>query len=227
MARLDKGIGHLPGRRVRADGWTPARQGKFLRRLGETGCVRDACRAAAISSTAAYRARRDSAGFAAAWEKAQARGMASVERAAFDRAVLGWDEVVTRDGREVSRKKRYSDSLLRVMLQRGDLKDIRQGMGQAELEKYAEEVAKEAGGWFENGRRHAGAKDELVRKLAEIEMRSLAGTVACPQCCGAGRKQAETPEELAEAAAQDAELRAQLTALEAVCYPVAGWESAA
>ncbi|MDP5279278.1 hypothetical protein Q9Q95_10135 [Sphingomonas sp. DG1-23] len=219
---------HLPGRRPRADGWTPARQRKFLERLRETGCVRDACRAAAISSTSAYRARRDSAEFAAAWARAQARGMANVEQAAFDRAVLGWDEVVTREGREISRRKRYSDSLLRVMLQRGDLKDIRQGMGQAALEKYAEETAKAAGGWFENGRRYAGARDALMRKLAEIEMRSVAGTVACPHCRGDGRKPAETPGEIAEAAVHDAELRAELAALEAAeLYPVAGWEGGA
>lgn len=211
---MAKKIEHLPGRRARADGWTPARQRKFLQRLRETGCVRDACRAAAISSTSAYRARRDSESFRAAWEKAQTRGMASVEQAAFDRAVIGWDEVVTREGKELSRKKRYSDGLLQVLVKRGDLKDKKQGMSQAELEAYAEEVAKAAGGWFENPSVHAGANRRLLHKITEMELRASEGTVACPHCAGCGRKPAETPAELAEAAAHDAAMRAELAALE-------------
>lgn len=211
---MAKTVQHLPGRRPRADGWTPARQRKFLKRLGETGCVRDACKAAAISNTSAYRARRDSADFAAAWEKAQARGMATLEKAAFDRAVHGWDEVVTREGREISRKKRYSDSLLQVLVKRGDLKDVRQGMTQAQLEQYAEETAKAAGGWFGTMRGEQQAGDQLMLKLAIVEMRLAEGTVPCVHCEGRGSKIAETPEEIAAAEAQDARLRANVAAME-------------
>jgi hypothetical protein len=223
---MAKHIEHLPGRRVRADGWTVARQRKFLKRLRETGCVRDACRAAAISSTSAYRVRRDSDSFRAAWEKAQARGMASVEQAAFDRAVNGWDEVVTRDGKEISRKKRYSDGLLQVLVKRGDLKDVRQGMTQSELEAYAAEAAKAAGGSFENAKTETGAKQRLMHKLAEMEMRQFEGTVPCPHCAGCGRKDAETPAELAEAAERDAVMRAALAALEAGLDGFPGGEDA-
>jgi hypothetical protein len=110
----------LPGHRIRHDGWTEARQKTFLRALAETGCVRDACARAAISNVSAYRLRNAQPDFARAWERALAKAAPTVEQAAFERAVQGWDEVVTRDGREVSRRRRYSDSLLRLLLQRGD-----------------------------------------------------------------------------------------------------------
>src|SRR6476469_3327403 len=37
--------------RPRHDGFTPAKQRKFFEALRETGCIRDACRAARISKT--------------------------------------------------------------------------------------------------------------------------------------------------------------------------------
>lgn len=212
MAHKDRQ--YLPDRRQRADGWTPARQRKFLANLRQTGVVRDACRAAGISSTSAYRVRRTSEAFAAAWNRAQTRGMANVEQAAFDRAVLGWDEVVTRDGKEVSRRKRYSDSLLQLLLKRGDLKHTRQGMSQAELELAAEEAAKAANGEFVHPRGANSARLRLELKLAEMAVRLTEGTVRCRTCGGLGRVEAQTEAERAEAEAACAELGRKLAALE-------------
>ncbi|NIJ21771.1 glutamyl/glutaminyl-tRNA synthetase [Sphingomonas naasensis] len=178
---------YLPDRRPRADGWTPERQRKFLATLRTSGVVRDACRAAGISSTSAYRVRRQSEAFADAWKKAQARGLANVEEAAFKRAVLGWDEVVMREGKEVSRKNRYSDSLLQLLLKRGDLKGARQGMSQSELELIAEDAAKAAKGSFVHARGADSARLRLEQKLAEMAARLIAGTTACPACGGSGR----------------------------------------
>lgn len=212
MARKDRQ--YLPGRRPRADGWTRAWQRVFLATLRKTGVVRDACRAAGISSTSAYRVRRTSEAFATAWNRAQARGMANVEEAAFTRAVVGWDEVVTRDGKEVSRKNRYSDSLLQLLFKRGDLKQVRHGLSQAELELIAEEAARAANGQFVHPRGANSAKLRLERKLAEMAVRLAAGTVACRTCGGSGRVAAETPEAQAEAAAEHAERVRVLAALE-------------
>ncbi|MBC9033066.1 hypothetical protein IAG41_11735 [Sphingomonas sp. JC676] len=122
----------LPDHRIRHDGWTEARQKVFLRALGETGCVRDACGRAAISSTSAYRLRKAQPGFARAWERAIAKAAPTIGQAAFERAVHGWDEVVTREGRELSRRRRYSDSLLRLLVQRGDLDAPRAKAAEAE-----------------------------------------------------------------------------------------------
>lgn len=58
--------------RYRRDGWTPARQRRFIAALAECGCVLEACRRTGKSAEAAYRLwrRPDAAGFRAAWDAA-------------------------------------------------------------------------------------------------------------------------------------------------------------
>lgn len=114
-----KGSGLIANLRVRHDGWTPARQRTFLRALSETGCVRDACARAGISNTSAYRMKKRSAPFARAWDRALAKAMPTIEQAAYERAVIGWEEPIVQGGKVVASKRRYSDSLLRLLLQRG------------------------------------------------------------------------------------------------------------
>ena len=114
-----KGSGLIDGYRTRHDGWTPARQRTFLRALSETGCVRDACARARISNTSAYRMKKRSAAFARAWDRALAKAMPTIEQAAYERAVIGWEEPIVQGGKLVGHKRRYSDSLLRLLLQRG------------------------------------------------------------------------------------------------------------
>src|SRR5690242_3011280 len=110
--------GLIDGLRVRHDGWTPARQRTFLRALSQTGCVRDACARAGISNTSAYRMKKRSAPFARAWDRALAKAMPTIEQAAYERAVIGWEEPIVQGGKLVGHKRRYSDSLLRLLLQR-------------------------------------------------------------------------------------------------------------
>lgn len=105
--------------RVRHDGWTPQRQRAFLRALSETGSVRDACVRAQISTTSAYRMRDRSAAFERAWRRALAKVAPTIEQAAYERAVLGWDEPVWHGGKIVGHRRRYSDGLLRLLLTRG------------------------------------------------------------------------------------------------------------
>ncbi len=105
--------------RVRHDGWTPQRQRAFLRALSETGSVRDACARAQISTTSAYRMRDRSAAFDRAWRRALAKVAPTIEQAAYERAVLGWEEPVWHGGKIVGHRRRYSDGLLRLLLTRG------------------------------------------------------------------------------------------------------------
>lgn len=113
------GAGMIPRYRVRHDGWTEARQKAFLRALSETGCVSDACKRVRISDTSAYRIRKRSVAFARAWDRAIARAAPTIEQAAWDRAVAGWDEPIVQGGKVVATRRRYSDSLLRLLLTRG------------------------------------------------------------------------------------------------------------
>lgn len=106
--------------RHRHDGWTPLRQTTFLRALRETGCVRSACDRVGLSSTSAYRVRRRIPDFRAAWDAALAYRLPALERAAYERAVEGWLEPIVYKGEVVAHRRRYSDAMLRLLLQRED-----------------------------------------------------------------------------------------------------------
>lgn len=108
--------------RYRHDGWSPARQAEFVATLARTGCVRDACRAVGISSTSAYRARRRMPDFAEQWDLALRRAAVSLEAVAWQRAVEGVDEPIVSGGKVIGTRKRHSDALLRLLIQRGDLR---------------------------------------------------------------------------------------------------------
>ena len=58
--------------RTRKDGWTPARQARFIAQLVRTACVRKAAQAIGLSRESAYRLRRHPAAgsFRAAWDTA-------------------------------------------------------------------------------------------------------------------------------------------------------------
>lgn len=109
------------GYRVRHDGWTGPRKRKFLHALARTGCVRDACALANISTTSAYRYRKRDAGFAEAWERALTEALPVLEAAAFERAVEGVDDPIVQGGKVVTTRKRYSDAILVTLLKRADV----------------------------------------------------------------------------------------------------------
>ncbi|WP_448663447.1 hypothetical protein ACG3SL_01900 [Sphingomonas sp. CJ20] len=150
--------------RVRHDGWTPLRQRAFLRALSETGCVRDACARVRISSTSAYRLRRAAPEFARAWRRALAQAVPTIEQAAFERAVKGWDDVVTRDGVELSRRRRYSDGLLRLLLQREQAAAVEAGDKEGLVER-ARAAARAAGGIFATRATEDETNAALMQKL--------------------------------------------------------------
>jgi hypothetical protein len=161
--------GKLTGYRLRHDGWTEARQASFLRALSMTGCVRDACAQARISDTSAYRHRKRSTGFARAWDRALAKAMPTIEQEAYRRAVEGWDETVWRNGEPYTVKRRYSDSLLRLLLQRGDAAAGNGNASPAELVQRARDAARAAGGHFYTRATREETDAALLKKIEMIE----------------------------------------------------------
>lgn len=104
--------------RHRHDGWTPARQVDFLAALRETGCVRSACSHVGLTSTSAYRLKKRAPAFSDAWDLALEYRAPALERAAYERAVTGWLEPIVYKGEIVGQRRRYSDAMLRLLLQR-------------------------------------------------------------------------------------------------------------
>ena len=115
----------MPGLRVRSDGWTVARTRVFLATLGRTGCVSDAARIAGVSTTSVNRSRALFPPFDKACAEAIARALRGLEAVAYERAVEGREMVILRNGKEVERRIVPSDSLLGLLLKRGDLKNGR------------------------------------------------------------------------------------------------------
>ncbi|MEP7348821.1 MAG: hypothetical protein ABI668_02585 [Sphingorhabdus sp.] len=112
---------YLPGLRVRHDGWTRERVQRFLDLLAYSGCVRDACRVTGLSNHSAYRQKRRFPRFSKAWDDALERAGQGLEAVAYKRAVEGRETIIIRKGEEVERRITPSDSLLGLLLKRGDL----------------------------------------------------------------------------------------------------------
>lgn len=104
---------------VRHDGWTLQRRSVFLDVLGHTGCVRDACNVAGMTSTSAYRLRQIDAQFAHAWQVSLARSQKGLEAVAYKHAVVGRETIIIRNGEEVERRITPSDTMLSLLIKRG------------------------------------------------------------------------------------------------------------
>ncbi|PAX07170.1 hypothetical protein CKY28_14120 [Sphingomonas lenta] len=92
---------------------------RFCAELARTGCVKDACAAVGLTTTSAYRAYKRCSEFAAKWDEALESERPILMQAAFERAVNGV-EVTYRQGRRTVTVRRYSDALLRFLIERGD-----------------------------------------------------------------------------------------------------------
>lgn len=156
--------GSLSTRRARAEGFSPLRRRAFLQALAETGRYDKACARVRISVPAATKLRRRDPAFAALCEEAVVRSMPFlteiVEQAAVARAVEGVEEPIFQGGQKIGTRRVYSDSLLRLILQRLD-----QRAGTAltlpEREARAKEAAYVAGGQFV----HPSTQEETDRAL--------------------------------------------------------------
>jgi AcrR family transcriptional regulator len=104
------------GRRLRHDAFTARRRHDFLKALAKDGCVEDACRAVGISPATLYRHQQEDPGFLRLCLTAARMCAAPVELTAWERAVDGVDQEFACGG-EVHVRRRYSDGLLRLLLQ--------------------------------------------------------------------------------------------------------------
>ena len=121
MAKKKQNPPNKKPRAPRHDGWTPAARKTFLATLRQTGCVRDACRVAAMSSTSAYRLRRRDADFDRRWKAAKAQAIRGLVAVAHQHAVVGKETVIYRRGVEVERRVTPSDALLALLIRQGNL----------------------------------------------------------------------------------------------------------
>ena len=123
----------MPGLRIREDGSTVARTRTFLAALTQTGCVTDAARVAGISRKSVNDARGRFAAFDRACSTALARAGRGVRAIAYERAVVGRETVVMRGGKEVERRITPSDSMLALLVKRGEMGDGNEDGGTAAL----------------------------------------------------------------------------------------------
>jgi hypothetical protein len=106
----------------RRDGWTAAKQRRFIEVLAETGIVRAAAAAAGMSEASAHRlARRpDAAAFCDAWDAALRMAARPAAAKLYEYALDGMTETVWRDGEIVYRRRRPSEKALIYLLSRLD-----------------------------------------------------------------------------------------------------------
>jgi AcrR family transcriptional regulator len=104
------------GRRVRHDAFTARRKHEFLKALAKGGCVEDSCRAVGIAPATLYRHQQEDKDFLRLCLTAARMCAVPVEITAWERAVDGVDQPFACGG-EVHVRRRYSDGLLRLLLQ--------------------------------------------------------------------------------------------------------------
>jgi hypothetical protein len=180
----------MPGLRVRHDGWTEARTGRFLDTLAVTGCVRDAARVAGLSSHSGYRQYKRFPAFAAAWDDALARAQVGLVAIAYKRAVEGKETVIIRKGEEVERRISPSDSILAMLVKRGDLTGEAGKVSAEERAQLMSATEYDAGmrfdGWGKKIETDAnGAEQRFHAKMALMRERinaAAAAAGACPTC---------------------------------------------
>lgn len=108
--------------RPRRDGWTAAKQRRFIEVLAETGIVRRAAASVGMSEESAHRlARRpDAKAFCDAWDAALRMAARPAAAKLYEYALDGMTETVWRDGEIVYRRRRPSEKALIFLLSRLD-----------------------------------------------------------------------------------------------------------
>lgn len=181
-------------RRPREDGWTPVARKTFLATLRKTGCVRDACRVAAMSSTSAYRLRRRDVDFDARWKEAKAHARKGLVAVAHEHAVVGKETVIYRHGVEVERRVTPSDSLLALLIRQGNLTE--QDAGRLiTWEEWQDGVRfDEQGNKVSSVEEAAAVRASLDRKLGDMRMKLLARRAKAEERVKAAEARAEALE---------------------------------
>jgi hypothetical protein len=107
-------------RRLRHDGWTPAKQRTFLERFAECGVIAEACHAVGMSARAAYNLRDRDPLFAAGWDAACLKARPRLADEAFARSMTGIVERIYKDGVVVAERHRHDNRLTMAVLARLD-----------------------------------------------------------------------------------------------------------
>lgn len=158
----------------RHDAFTEARKRAFLRALAKAGCILDACRAAGIAPRTVYRHQESDPRFAGHVRAALEMAAIPVELLAWQRAVEGVEQPFACGG-EVHVRRRYSDSLLRLLLQATDPKKYgpHPGFSRKRLRRWErKEMEREIRAELEAKRRPRTLdemRDSILRKLGAIE----------------------------------------------------------
>lgn len=157
----------MPGYPKRHDGWNQQRVQRFLDTLAHTGCVKDAARVAGMSAVAARRAQKRYPLFAAAWDDALERSRQGLIAIAYQRAVEGRETIIMRKGEEYQRKIEPSDSMLGLLIKRGDMSGGKLAADSEDVLTYDEWKA----GWIfkKYGGKWQPPKAEEVRERLEAK----------------------------------------------------------
>lgn len=186
----------IPGARVRHDGWTEERTRIFLSTLAQTGCVKDACHVAGMSTTSAYRHKGLSAEFSEAWDKALANANRGLVAIAYAHATKGKETIIIRKGEEVERRIEPSDALLSLLIKRSDAAGGESGFAHKDLAHIPREEIITRAEWAQNIRfnQYNGQKfvhDEIrTKRRLDEDIRHLRNALSnmaergeqCP-CC--------------------------------------------
>lgn len=103
----------MPGRRTAQ---VNAGREKFLKAFAKTGNVSAAAEAAQVSRRTPYKWAEEDPAFKEAWDEAEAEAIDRLERAAWERAVEGWDEGHVNNRGELYSVRKYSDQLMVLLL---------------------------------------------------------------------------------------------------------------
>lgn len=90
----------------------------FLTRLAESGSVSLAASEAGLNRVKLFTLREQDADFAARWDKAREIGLEALEDEARSRALLGWEEEVWYKGEQCGVSRKYSPTLLGLLLKK-------------------------------------------------------------------------------------------------------------
>ena len=105
------------GPRYRRDGFTPEKKRRWLDSYEKWKTIADACFEAGISDTSFYRHYNKWPDFRRAVDAATDRIVVPLENTAWQRATVGGEEKLYRNGELVQVKVKPSDSMLRLLLQ--------------------------------------------------------------------------------------------------------------
>jgi hypothetical protein len=130
---------------ARPDGWTLARQVRFLNHLADCGTVRTAAARVGMSREAAYQLKRREPLFARAWDAALVQAREASAEVLACRALDGVEVDVWYKGERVGTHRKYDSRLLLAHLARLDKQAEAQPEAEADAERFDELLARVAG----------------------------------------------------------------------------------